>query len=272
MNSQRNGLVVLVCLLFGGAIASGAPIAAVDVPVVLDFTGYRGTGYEPGPTVEKLDSNTFLVEGLVSDVDESAVVLSYGDSVLNIPSLANGKSAGASIARGIYAADLGGTDRGLGMQPTANTLTPGAITARFQNNTGVTLGSFDISYEIWVFNDKTEISGLNFAWSTGNPAGFTGVPALDYITPKTAAGSPAYALAVTRTTSVTATVAPGDYFYAQFQSYDPAASTGGSRDELALDDISITGHAAAITAVPEPTSAVLLMALAMAPLARRRRN
>jgi hypothetical protein len=261
----------LGCVFVGADRLAAATMTAVDTAAVLDFAGYRGIGCATVVTNGELNSNDFAIEGLVSDSDSSPLALAFGGSVGSNTPLSRGKSAGG-VSSGIYAADLGGTDRGLGMQPTATILTPGTITARFQNNTGVAIGSFDLSYEIWVYNDKAESSGLNFAWSTNYPTDFVAVPALDYTTPKTAAtGTVAYALSATKTATLTATVAPGDYFYLQFQSFDPATSTGGSRDELARDDISLTPHALAITAVPEPTSALFLLAAAPLTLLRRRR-
>jgi MYXO-CTERM domain-containing protein len=235
----------------------------VNEPVLIDFTGFNGSGfnavYTPG-------TNGRFVSPDIKIIGFDYGTLNYnGDQYDLREDFARGNFSSGVSTSGIYGFNVGTgsvTDPTLGWQPGNSDMTPGTFTFRYQNLTGVTLHAFDVSYEVWVRNDQASSYAVNMAYA-GEAAAFTTVGDLAVITPGRADSSPAFVRTL-RETTVNATVLPNEYFYLQFQGDD--ASGTGSRDEIALDDISVTAH------TPEPGTATTMLALGAAAALRRRRR
>ena len=143
----------------------------------------------------------------------------------------------------------------LGFQSTGTDFTPGSITLWVTNLTGADLDFWSIGYEIYAFNDQDRSSSLNFSFATGDGTNFQTVDALDFTSPEARDASPQW-IQSARGINLLTDVAEGERLWLRWSSDDVGGS--GSRDEIALDTIRITGSAS----VPEPASTgALLVAL-----------
>ncbi|NET89760.1 MAG: hypothetical protein F6K45_16985 [Kamptonema sp. SIO1D9] len=114
-----------------------------------------------------------------------------------------------------------------------------------ENNTGNTINNLAISYDIFAYNDQPRANSLNFSYSSDDSS-YTNVPLLDF-TSTEAAGTPSWISNPRSTTINSLSLTSGNFFYLRWTGDD--VSGAGSRDEFALDNISITATGAA-TPVP----------------------
>lgn len=227
----------------------GLQLTTINTGVLIDFDNtlanvnegqYAGSGFTTSPASGQLNSNTWATTGMSDGASAFGASSTTGD-------FARGSSSGGVTTGGFYAFETSTGNRGFGVQPIGSDwgTTPGTLTLRVQNSTGVLLNSVDVEYLIWILNDQGRSNSFNFSYSTDN-INYTAVGALDYASPEAADGSPAWA-SVPRSTSLPLIVPAGGYFYLRWTSGD--VSGAGSRDEFALDDIEITGNA---TQIPTP--------------------
>lgn len=197
---------------------------------------FTGTGFQATPGAGRLDSDAWASTGM-SDGN-----LAFGGANVT-GDYARGTTApgNAAITTGGFYSFGGGsiTGRALGIQPTVPDFTPGTLTMRVKNNTGLNLTSFDLAYKLHIRNDGGFANSFNCAWSADDVT-YTNVPSLAH-TSVQAAGA---AVFVANNKSATLTgfiIAPGGFFYIRWTSDDVSGS--GTRDEFALDDIAVTGYA-----------------------------
>ena len=121
-----------------------------------------------------------------------------------------------------------------------------------ENQTGGPITDLTIEYDIYVYNDQGRANSFNFAHS-GDDVTYTSESSLDYTSDEAASGSPAW-VQVSRSITVSGLSIPdGDFYYFQWQSDDVSGS--GSRDEFALDNVSImSGSNPTLTATPSSIS------------------
>jgi uncharacterized repeat protein (TIGR01451 family) len=213
-----------VFLFIANPVRANSPL-----PVSEDFSAFTGTGFAPEPAAGQLDSDFWRVTGMSDGAGSFGGAHTTGD-------FARGSSAGTVSTGGIYAFDVGGGNIALGVQPGGSDFTPGEITLRVLNNSGSTVTDLDVAYTIWYNNDQGNASSFNFAYSADD-ASYTAVSALDFATLE--AGDALGWQSITRTTTISGlSLADGASFYLQWQGDD--AGAGGSRDELALDDVEVT--------------------------------
>ena len=175
---------------------------------------------------------------------------------------ARGLSTGGTSTGGTYAFNAGDGITVLGVQPTGSDFTPGTITLRLANNTGFVVNSISLSYDIYVYNDQGRSSSFNFSYSTDFEGAYTGVDALDYISPEAADGSPAW-VRVERSTIISGLgLLNADPIYLRWQSDDVGG--GGSRDEIGLTNITASVFTGAVITgatgwrtLSDPTTATL---------------
>ena len=247
MRLYATGLFVF-SLFFCAQSAHGAIITAPGQTITYTFTGYMGNGISPGTAGQNtgvtatgdLDSNDFRVTGLSDGDTTFGGTFSGGD-------FGRGMSTAGVNTGGLYAFDVGGGNTALGVQPAGSDFTPGNFDLQYVNNSGQTLTGFNTSYNIYINNDQGRANSLNFSYSVDD-MNYTAVSSLDYTSPE-AADANGFTL-VNRSTSISGiSVAAGQTLFLRFSSDD--VSGGGSRDEFALDNITLQ-------AVPEPTSMALL--------------
>jgi Family of unknown function (DUF5689) len=194
----------------------------------IDFTGFAGAGFTPSPAAGQLDSDDWVATGLSDGSSTFGGTFTSGD-------FARGTSGGGVNTGGVYAFDISG-NTALGVQPAGSDFTPGTFTLRVQNATGATLNSIDVSYVAYYLNDQPRGNSFNFSYSTDGSS-YTGIPALDLVSPDAAAGT--WVANPRSTTIVGITVPNGGLFYLRWTGDD--VSGGSNRDEFALDDIVLGG-------------------------------
>ena len=229
-------IFVLLILLFGFSTAGFAKKGTAETQSTVrggttlfseDFVGFTGAGFDANPSAGQLDSDVFRVIGLSDGTGTFGGTHDSGD-------FARGSSTGGETGGGIYAFDVGSGNIVLGVQPTGSDFTPGSFDARITNTSGSAITTLDVSYSIWVLNNAPRANSLNFEWSLDDVT-YTPVPALDFTSPGTADGTPAWAATPLSTTLGGFTLNPGESLFLRWSSND--VSGGGARDEFGLDDI-----------------------------------
>ena len=157
---------------------------------------------------------------------------------------------GASTTGDIYSyGAAAATDRALGALR-SGTLIP-LYGAKFTNNTGATITSLDVAYtgEEWRLGTAARTDQINFEISTNatdlSTGTYTGVAALNFVTPDTATtgaknGNAAADRTALSTTISSLSIANGASFFIRWTDTDAT----GADDGLAVDDFSITPQGA----------------------------
>src|SRR5437763_1476523 len=157
-----------------------------------------------------------------------------------------GVDTGGSTTGDIYSyGAAGSTERALGALR-SGTLIP-LYGAKFTNNTGSTITSLNVAYtgEEWRLGTAARTDQINFEISTNapslSPGTYTGVAALNFVTPDTTAvgaknGNAAGERTALSTTISSLSIANGASFFIRWTDTDAS----GADDGLAVDDFSIT--------------------------------
>ncbi len=249
---QRFGLLVGIATLVLWAFCFSTSLVFADGPLPFseDFEHFDGSGFAPDPEDGQLDSDIWIVTGL-SEGD-----LDFGDED-KTGDYARGTSDGGVTTGGVYAFTFNVSDAItntiLGIQPTEPDWTPGTFDLRIKNTTAMIITELDVSYSIWVLNNEGRANSLNFSYSPDN-SDYTEVVALDYTSPITA-DTPSTWESITRTTTITGIVIPQDsHFYLRWEGDDVGGS--GSRDEMGIDDVQVTGSGISLFKTVTPTTDV----------------
>lgn len=237
---------ILLLVLFISAFSWGQVQLSEGTPTqTIDFSStvtgvsngaFTGTGFQATPTAGQLDSDAWATTGF------SEGTLTFGGTRTAVNDHARGATAIQQSTGGIYAhtgAPNSVANPCLMIQPSGSDFSPGTITLRIQNNGVGFINQIVVSYNIFYRNDFGSSNTLNFSYSTDDTS-YTNVGSLDFATPVAASGTTWLQEGSTPSRSTTITglsIAPGDYFYIRWNSDDVV---GGTRDELGLDDISVT--------------------------------
>ncbi|MEQ9650039.1 MAG: hypothetical protein RLO52_31355, partial [Sandaracinaceae bacterium] len=236
-------LILSSFLAFGAASTAHAQQAVSSgAPVVERFDGFLGAGFTATPAPGQLDSDEWRVTGL-TDGDTS-----FGGS-FTTGDYARGTSTGGTSTGGAYAFDVGvgGPNPTLGFQPTGGDASPGAFELRVQNGTGAPLTQIEVSYTFYVYNDQARASSMDVEVERETMPTPVAAPSLSATTPEAADGAPAWVgMSLSATIDLSATpVAAGDNLIVRFTTDDVSGS--GSRDEIAIDDVTVSVPAAMST-------------------------
>src|SRR5690606_37263863 len=203
---------------------------------------YQGQGIQQSPASGQLDSDSWAVFGAQhGDVD-------FGETGVAYPSShARGTNTGGVAFGGLWAFDVSGVgDYAFGFQPSTSSFAgsgkSGTFKLRIQNNTGESIEAIRLAYEIHVYNDQANSTRLDFAYSINSDIDGNYIVLDNFTTPGTTTGA-----SWTQTDKeflVDLSSNPlnaGEVLYLRWFTEDAAGSNPlGNRDELALDDISIT--------------------------------
>lgn len=203
---------------------------------------YAGAGFESVPTVGQLNSNAWATTGMSDGALVFGGSRSLGDN-------ARGASTGGVSSGGFYAFEVSTGNFAFGIQPGGSDFTPGTLTLRATNSTGTDADSMKIEYTLYFNNNEARSCNFDLSISTDSTV-YTAVTTLND-TSDLAADALGF-VAINKSITVSASVANGGRLFLRWSSDDIAGS--GSRDEIAIDNISITPIVAA--AAPLSASAV----------------
>lgn len=217
----------------------------------IDFQAFDGSGFASVPSVGQLDSDEWAITGF-SNGD-----LAFGGTQTTTNTdFTRGDSDGGETSGGIYSFDTdesGGSGNIIfGVQPGGSDFTPGTMTLRIQNNTGITITDLTLSYNIYVLNNAGRSSSVNFSHDADDIGTYTALGALDYTTTATADVTPAWTSVPRSTTISSLSIADGANYYLRWESDDVGGS--GTRDEFGIDDITITSGVPPTVSTFIPTS------------------
>ncbi len=209
----------------------GPGLSYLTGPVRWTFESYAGTGFQPTPICGQLSSSQFSATGW----SDGALAFGGTRTTANTD-YTRGFSSIAVTTGGFYSFEVFPGNRVFGIQPGGSDFAPGVLTLGIQNLSSATLDGVDLAYTLWHRNDQGRSTSLNFAFSTdGN--NFVDLPALSFTT-LTTADALGWQQAPRSVTLGGLALAPNQLLYLRFSSADVAGT--GSRDELGLDDITLT--------------------------------
>ncbi len=183
------------------------------------------------PATGQLNSNAWSYSAT-----SSTAAATFGSSITG----GIGQSSGGVTSLGVYSFLVSSGNYAMGIQPTGSGWnTGGNITLKIQNQTGSTMTSISLFYKVWVRNDQGRSSSFNFSHSADNSS-YANATGIDLTTVQTADGSPSWK-SYYRVINLTGlSVANGNYYYLRWYGADVGGS--GSRDEFAIDDISVIAN------------------------------
>ncbi|MEI2748131.1 MAG: hypothetical protein V9E88_05165 [Ferruginibacter sp.] len=226
------------------SLTNGTPSASIDFTNNMQTSvgsnpsqPFAGSGFEANTvTAGRLNSNAWSFTGW------SDGALNYGGT-RTTGDYARGATAVAVTTGGVYASRVApatAADPRMMFQPGGSDFAPGTVTLRLQNNGTTIISQLALSYNLFVRNDQGRANSFNFSWSADDIT-YTDVATLDYTTIEVAdlLGWVQVGSSPSRSTTLTGlNFTPGSYFYIRWTCEDVSGS--GSRDEIGLDDISVT--------------------------------
>lgn len=209
-----------------------AQTTAVEISgtkLTIDFDDFRGAGFVEEPTSTQLDSDSYRVTGLSDGNASFGINDTSGDH-------ARGENDGGVSTGGIYGFEVGTNDYALGWQGAGSDMTPGDITLRVRNNTGSTITSFVLSFDVLVYNDQGRSNNVTFNSSFVDESGYNNSETGVVVSGEAADTTPAWVrTSITNLALTEGSVADGEFVYLRWSTDD--VSGGGSRDEFAIDNI-----------------------------------
>jgi len=190
---------------------------------------FNGSGLNIPPGSGQLNGSGWAVSGMSEGAHNFGQINTSGD-------FARGTSSGGVGTGGFYAFEVGNNNRAIGVQPTGSDWTPGAICLKIVNNRSATVNDIDISYTVYIRNDQSRSNSFNFFYSQDNVS-YTAVSSLSVSSPASADSNPSWNPTNRNVSLTNLGLNPGDALYLKWSGADAGGS--GSRDEFALDDISI---------------------------------
>ena len=213
-------------------------------------TAFSGLGFSSNPTTAgRLNSNAWALTGW-----SNGALAFGGTQATSNTDYTRGSTSVAVTTAGIYAytgSPSSVSNPALLIQPGGSDFAPGTLTLRIFNAGSTNITGLSISYNLYIRNDQSRSSSFNFLHSSDNTT-YTSVLSLDYASPADTDVSGWVLVggsAPSRSTSISGiTVAAGAYYYIRWSSADVTGS--GGRDEIGLDDISISATFASSVTVP----------------------
>lgn len=171
-----------------------------------------------------------------------------------------GISSGGVTTGGTYAFDIGSGNIALGVQPTGTDFTEGYYELEVTNDSGATVAAWELGFNSYSYNNAERANSFNFSYSI-NGINYTAVAAGSFTSVGTSDPPPAWTLGVAYNETIVASVASGGSLFLRWEGDD--VSGAGTRDEFALDDVSIV-------AIPEPSTLALIGLAGLSMIFRRR--
>lgn len=151
-----------------------------------------------------------------------------------------GASDGNVTSAGIYAFQVSSGNYAIGIQPTGSYWNGGGnITLKVQNKTGSNITSLLIAYTVYVRNDQARGNTFNFSVSSDNSS-YSNQTSLDFTSKAVADGSPQWKAQRRVILLPSVSITNNNFYYLRW--YGADATGSGTRDEFALDDITVVGN------------------------------
>ncbi|OWY20474.1 hypothetical protein C7N43_20985 [Sphingobacteriales bacterium UPWRP_1] len=201
-------------------------------PLTIGFTGFGGGGFTASPSGTQLSSKVWNFGGF-SDFYKPGQSNTGND-------FARGTAVPGITTGGIYGCTYTTGNQALWIQPASNDFSApngGSVNLQLCNNSGSSITSLVISYDILTYNDQGRSTSFNFFYSTDGST-YNQVSALDYATPAAADALPAIVTTPRNTTLTGLNIPNGALFFLRWFGND--VSGAGSRDEIGLDNISVS--------------------------------
>ena len=233
-------LTIIVLLL--GLLQANAQVNIVitGTPIVENFNGFTGAGFSPTPSLGQLDADNWRITG-----SNEGDLLFGGTKTTG--DFARGTTGGNISTGGIYSLlTAAGANQVLYFQPTADDFTPGTITYVYKNITGTLLTQLDFSYVIYLYNNENRATSLTLSYSTDDIT-YTPVPSVDFTS---FAALDVLLYTFNRSVSLTGLSIPNNTNIYFKWTTDDVAGGAGNRDEIGLDNITLT---AGSDPIPTPT-------------------
>ncbi len=191
---------------------------------------FNGSGLAPSPSSGQLDGDAWAISGMSSGTH------SFGNTSID-NDFARGISSGGSGTGGLYAFQVSSNNYAMGIQPTGSDWTPGGICLKVDNNKSTAISDVTIQYNILVYNDQNRANSFNFSYSTDG-VNFTTVPSASYTSTAGGSSNASWATIPVTVDLTGINLAAGQSIVLKWDGNDVSGS--GSRDEFALDDISVS--------------------------------
>jgi len=226
------------------------------MPVIFqeDFTGFTGAGFAPTPGAGQLDSDFWTVTGMSDNANPGfGFTSATGDFARGIIGTNNPTTGGVYSLSSAASPTFGAA---LVLQPGGSDVDPGSITLRIQNTTGAALSDIHVSFDWLTRNNEGRAANLSFSYSTDG-MNFTPLTAASTSTPTTA-GSP-----IPTTFTVTpehdlvlngVDMGSDSFIYLRWSHVSTAGVSGASRDEVGIDNVSVSGTTVAVDTTPPALS------------------
>jgi predicted extracellular nuclease len=215
-----------------------------------DFSTFTGAGFAPTPGAGQLDSDNWIVTGM-SDSPNPAFGFTEvtGDFARGVIGANNPTTGGVYSASAVGNPASGGA---LILQPGGADVDPGSITLRVQNTTGAALSDIHVSFD-WLFrNNEGRGATLSFSYSTDG-TNFSPISGAGTSSP-VAAGSPApttFSVTPEHDLSLSGlNVGSDSFIYLRWSHVSVAGAAGSSRDEVGIDNVSISGTTVVVDHTP----------------------
>ncbi len=190
---------------------------------------YTGSGLSTSPNSGQLDGDAWAISGMSSGTQNFGQTNTTND-------FARGQSNGGVGSGGLYSFNVGSNNKAIGIQPTGSDWTPGHMTLKITNNQSASIQDLTISYNVYIRNDQNRSNSFSFSYSTNN-SNYTAVSNATVTSNSSADGSPSWVLTPVSISLSSLGLNPNQSLYIKWNVADVSGS--GSRDEIALDDISI---------------------------------
>ncbi len=194
---------------------------------------FVASGFASDPDIGQLDSDGIIVVGLSDGNVTFGSENTSGDCTRGI-------SSGGIGTGGLYAFNVEENNYTLGFQSGGSDLTQGDIILKVSNTSGETISELLLQYDIWSYNDQERGNSITFSYSNDN-LNYTLVSGLDFISEAASQGSPQWTKQ-TKSATLDIQIEKDEFAYLKWTTDDVNGS--GSRDELALDDITISAKSA----------------------------
>jgi PKD repeat protein len=227
-------------------------ISSLNIPQTINFNDFKADSAAAPGAIAGINTSWFAVKGFTGT--NTVNNFDFG-TINNSPKLKLGTSTGgnggstAPSASGFYSFrtnPLDTNDRALGFQPTGGDLTPGFIYFKVKNTTGQTISNLFFSFTLEVRNDQGRSNNVQLLYGADTVIANLTL-ANTYLS--TVAADPIITWVDTQMVAIVTGInlAVNAEYYFVIKTDDVAGA--GSRDEFAINDISIlaSGSAPSIT-------------------------